>query len=84
MEENEINQEDKTTFRVNIKVPIWINEWFDAKSKETGISKSALMSMALNEYIDQKTSIQAMSRVDYFINKIDEVQKYVDNRLEGK
>lgn len=70
------------TFRVNIRVATWINDWFNAKSKETGINKSSLMAMALNEYIDQKEGLKAMSRVDYFTKQLDEVKKYIDDKVK--
>lgn len=75
------DEKEKDTFRVNIKIAKWINDWFDTKSKETGISKSALMAMALNEYIDQKETIRAMSRVDYFTNKLDYIKEYIDEKV---
>lgn len=70
--------------RVNINVADSINEWFAIKSRETGISKSALMAMALNEYIDQKDSIKAMTRVDYFINQIDEIKATLSDKSKDK
>lgn len=67
--------------RVNINVAESINYWFTIKSKETGISKSALMAMALSEYIDQKETIKAMSRVDYFVNQLDEIKGYISENV---
>lgn len=76
--------EKPNTFRVNIRVATWINEWFDNKAKETGIAKSALMAMALNEYIDQKESLKAMSRVDFFSNQIEGVKKMINEKIDSK
>jgi hypothetical protein len=36
------------------------------------------MAMALNEYIDQKESIRAMGRVDYFVNQLDDIKKHIN------
>lgn len=52
--ENKIN-----TIRVNVRVSEKIKRYFEAKSKETGVSQSALMSLALDEYIDQKLSLHS-------------------------
>lgn len=46
-------------FRVNIRISQDINQWFEARSMETGIAKSSLMALALSDYIDQKESIKA-------------------------
>lgn len=48
--------------RVNISVSDKINDYFEAKAKELGVSKSAMMCMALNEYIDQKEGIVSLQR----------------------
>lgn len=70
-----------TTTRVNIRVSHYVKQWFQEKSDETGISMSALMAMALNEYIDQKDSLKAMTRVEYFTNQLQEIKEKVDNEL---
>lgn len=48
--------------RVNISVSDKINDYFESKAKELGVSKSAMMCMALNEYIDQKEGIVSLQR----------------------
>ena len=53
--------------RVNIRVSEKIKNYFESKSRETGVAQSALMALALDEYIDQKIMI---NKNDYFnINK---------------
>lgn len=58
--------------RVNISVSDKINDYFEAKAKELGVSKSAMMCIALNEYIDQKECIiglqQAMEQLEAMKN----------------
>lgn len=58
--------------RVNITVSDRINDYFESKAKELGVSKSAMMCMALNEYIDQKEGIiglqQAMEQLEAMKN----------------
>lgn len=74
----------KDTFRVNITISNSLNDWFDTRSKETGITKSALMAMALSEYIDQKESIKSLGKVDFFINQLEDVKNYIDAKVGGK
>lgn len=47
-------QENKNVIRVNIRVSQKIKKYFEDKSSETGVAQSALMALALEEYIDQK------------------------------
>lgn len=56
------------TVRVNIRVSEKIKSYFEAKSRDTGVSQSALMSLALDEYIDQKIMIDFTKKID-FLNK---------------
>lgn len=46
--------------RVNITIGDELNNWFENESKRIGVSKSALMCMAMETYKDQKASILAM------------------------
>lgn len=58
--------------RVNINISESIKKWFENKSQETGISQSALMAMALNEYIDQKESINGMTNIMTYFQQLEE------------
>ena len=53
------------TVRVNIRVSEKIKSYFEAKSKETGVSQSALMSLALDEYIDQKVMLEFTKKINF-------------------
>ena len=44
--------------RVNINISKDIKTFFEELSKEVGVSQSALMAIALKEYIDQKKAIK--------------------------
>lgn len=58
--------------RVQVNVSEKTKKWFENKSKETGISQSALMAMALSEYIDQKESINGMTNVMTYFQQLEE------------
>lgn len=51
------------TVRVNIRVSEKIKSYFESKSRETGVSQSALMSLALDEYIDQKIMLEFTKKI---------------------
>ena len=52
--------------RVNIRVSEKIKSYFEAKSRETGVAQSALMALALEEYIDQKIILEFSKKIDTF------------------
>jgi len=54
---------DSKIYRVNIRVSEKVKRYFETKSKETTVSQSALMALALDEYIDQKTLIEFTKKV---------------------
>lgn len=58
--------------RVNVTVSDKINEWFEVKAKELGVSKSAIMCMALNEYIDQKEGLSNLSTLQFALDQLKE------------
>ena len=55
---------DSKIYRVNIRVSEKGKRHFETKSKETTVSQSALMALALDEYIDQKTLIEFTKKVN--------------------
>lgn len=59
------------TVRVNIRVSDKIKSYFEAKSRDTGVSQSALMSLALDEYIDQKIMIDFTKKIDFLNKEVD-------------
>ena len=55
---------DSKVYRVNIRVSEKVKRYFETKSKETTVSQSALMALALDEYIDQKMLIEFTKKVN--------------------
>ena len=63
-------EKKSNTIRFNIRVSQKIKSYFENKSKETGVAQSALMALALEEYIDQKVMLEFTKNVNYL-----EIQK---------
>lgn len=64
--------------RVNINISDEMKKYFEQKSKETGIAQSALMVMAISEYLDQKkmiNSIEPMLNQMKFLEGMKELKK---------
>lgn len=55
---------DSKIYRVNIRVSEKIKSYFESKSKDTGVSQSSLMALALDEYIDQKIMLEFTKKID--------------------
>ena len=51
-------------YRVNIRVSEKIKSYFESKSNDTGVSQSALMALALDEYIDQKIMLEFTKKIN--------------------
>lgn len=76
--------EDKTTLhRLNARIGHTQNAWLDAESAKTGISKSGLVQLAVEQYISQKQSLDLMSAgLPMMLEKMDEIQKNLEKMQE--
>lgn len=59
------------TKRVNVRITEKMDEWFNNRSKETGVAKSSLMALALEQHIIERQALNDMSA----INKLIELQQ---------
>ena len=51
---------ENKAIRTNIRISKRVKNYFDMKCEETGVPRSCLMALALEEYIDQKSTIACM------------------------
>lgn len=56
--------------RVNTRIAPEINGWLDAKSKRTGIPKSALIHMILESHIQQVAVVDELPKIYEEIKKL--------------
>lgn len=69
----------KSVQRVNSRLGYTQNAWLDAESERTGISKSGLIQLAVEQYIAQKQSLDLMSEgFPMMLEKMDEIQKNLE------
>ena len=66
-------EQENNLIRVNIRVSKKIKEYFEKKSAETGVAQSALMALALEDYIDQKQMIN-------FASGFGDIQNFLGNQ----
>lgn len=46
--------------RINTRISSSLNEWLDKQSERTGVPKSTLIHLALEQYVNQKEAIDVM------------------------
>lgn len=52
------------TIRVNIRISQKLKSYFENRSMETGVAQSALMALALEEYMYQRITQDFMTNID--------------------
>jgi hypothetical protein len=71
-------------FRINTRIGQKQNKWLDRESAETGISKSGLVAMALDQYIQQKDAVEAMNNMHDLYNKLADIENELKHVRENK
>lgn len=75
---------ESTMFRINTRIGQKQNKWLDRESEETGISKSGLVAMALEQYIQQKEVVDAMNNMQDLYNKLADIESELKHVRENK
>lgn len=75
---------ESTMFRINTRIGQKQNKWLDKESEETGISKSGLVAMALEQYIQQKEVVDAMNNMQDLYNKLEDIENELKHVRENK
>lgn len=71
-------EENRILKRVNVRITMELDNWFAEKSRKTGIAKSALMHLALEEYVrmqDVTSSMKGLLALNDALNVVKEVAK---------
>jgi len=65
--------------RVNTRISITINDWLDEQSDITGVPKSTIIHMALEQYMQTKRSVEALhassGALKDLFEKVDSIEK---------
>lgn len=73
-------KEEKRLQRFNGRLGYTQNKWLDEESARTGISKSALIQMAVEQYIAQKQALNAMYDMKSIVDKLDSMEVMLKNQ----
>ena len=64
-------------FRLNVRVSKENNDYLEKKRRETGISKSALVQIAVEQYRQQNEAVQAMNKMEKYVDQLEKIQREV-------
>lgn len=67
-------------FRLNVRVSQKQNTWLEEESAETGLSKSALVQLAVENYIQQKKTVDAMGTMNELVDKLAAIEKTLQEK----
>ena len=65
-------------FRVNTRIGADANAWLDAESERTGVPKSTLIHLAIEQYIQQKEVMTRMSDMGQLLQAIERLESKID------
>lgn len=65
-------------FRVNTRIGADANAWLDAESERTGVPKSTLIHLAIEQYIQQKEVMGRMSDMSQLVDAVQRLEKKIE------
>lgn len=60
--------------RVNTRISSTLNDWLDNRSEETGVPKSTLIFLALEQYMQQIETVGKMQELTALIDKMEKLK----------
>ena len=69
--------------RKNISISEDTAKWYEEKAKEIGTTQTALMSIALNDYIKQDNALKTMSNIMLEMKKLQELKDKIAELPRG-
>ena len=66
-------------FRLNTRVSVQANEWLDRESESTGIPKSVLVLMAVEQFIQQREVMSRMADMGQVVEALERLENKMDS-----
>ena len=66
------------TVRKNVTMSEETAQWYEARAKEIGTTQSALMAIALTDYIKQENVIKTMTNLMSEMKKLEELKQKIE------
>jgi len=64
--------------RLNVRISLKANDWLDKESAQTGFSKSTMVTLALEQYIQEKQALQGMHDINSLIERLGRIEEKLD------
>ena len=61
-------------FRINTRISVKANAWLDKQSHETGIPKSTLILLAIEQYIQQREALDMMGDMGMLLERLERIE----------
>ena len=68
--------------RVNTRISRTLNEWLNSRSHKTGLSKSALIMLALENYYQQTEAVDQMVKWEAIYREVDDIKRRMEKMHE--
>ncbi len=68
--------------RVNTRISRKLNEWLKRRSHSTGLSKSALIMLALENYYQQTEAVEQMAKWEAIYREVDDLKRRMEKMHE--
>lgn len=57
-----------------------VAQFYELRSKEMGVSQSALMTIALKDYIDKEKAMSIFDKMQIMLDEVKEIQKHIPGK----
>lgn len=66
--------------RVNTRLAVDLNDWYDVESKKSGLSKSSMIMMAAENYRREKEAFKSMADMGDLVAKIERLEEVIQRK----
>lgn len=74
---------ERDMVRVNTRISAEVNDWLDERSKKTGVPKSAIIHTALDHYIMQLRSVDALQMNQNILQAVLERLEKIEGKVDS-
>ena len=70
--------------RVNTRISTVLNDWLDEESRKTGVPKSAIIHIALENYMQHKRSVSALELSQGTLRELFDKVEQIEKKLSSE
>jgi len=67
--------------RINTRISKTLNDWLDKRSKETGVPKSTLVFLAIEQYMQQQKTLDMVECLSSVVEAVKGLESKIDAQL---